>query len=98
MGYDIAAASSLPRGAGKAANIASSREPGRCAVKTRTSISNRSAIAGQNASAATLVWACIATGVPQPVLADSRNADVVNFAPGMIKHMQEMRRFKDADQ
>jgi len=66
-------------------------------MKPRLRIGNRSAIAGvRNASAVTLTLACIASGMSRPALAG--NGDVPTFAPGMIRHMQAMRRFKDADQ
>jgi hypothetical protein len=42
--------------------------------------------------------ACIASGVSGPALAGNDDAGVPAFAPGMIAHMQAMRRFKDHDQ
>ena len=60
---------------------------------------NLRALAGvRDASAATLMLACIASGVSWPALAGNGNSDVPAFAPGMIRHMGAMRRFKDPDQ
>ena len=46
--------------------------------------------------------ACLVTTSPQNAAADNSltrgEAEVPAFAPGMIKHMQAMRRYKDADQ
>jgi cytochrome c peroxidase len=54
------------------------------------------------ASAAGIALACILSVMPQLAIAqqagDGSGADVPAFAPGMINHMQEMRRFKDPDQ
>jgi hypothetical protein len=48
------------------------------------------------------VLACIVSGISQPAMAQSALAQgaagVPAFAPGMINHMQAMRRFKDRDQ
>jgi cytochrome c peroxidase len=48
-----------------------------------------------SASAILLTW--IVGGAPSPALADGRNAGTPPFAPGMIDHMQSMRRFHDPD-
>ncbi len=50
-----------------------------------------------NASAATLIVACIAGGAPSPARAGDNDAGPPAFAPGMINHMQSMRRFHDPD-
>ena len=48
------------------------------------------------------VLACIVSGISQPAMAQPAlaqgAADLPAFAPGMINHMQAMRRFKDRDQ
>ena len=48
------------------------------------------------------VLACIVSGASQPAMAQPASvqgaADLPAFAPGMINHMQAMRRFKDQDQ
>ena len=48
------------------------------------------------------VLACIVSGASQPAMAQPASvqgaADLPAFAPGMIAHMQAMRRFKDPDQ
>jgi hypothetical protein len=49
-------------------------------------------------TAGTVILACIASGVSGPALAGNDDAGVPAFAPGMIAHMQAMRRFKDHDQ
>jgi cytochrome c peroxidase len=53
------------------------------------------------ASTAATILACLASGVSQPAIAQQAGsageASVPAFAPGMINHMQAMRRFKDAD-
>ncbi len=53
-------------------------------------------------SAAGVALACILNVMPQPAIAQQAGgesgADVPAFAPGMINHMQAMRRFKDPDQ
>jgi cytochrome c peroxidase len=53
------------------------------------------------ASAAGVALACILTVMPQLAIAQhaggDSGADVPAFAPGMINHMQAMRRFKDPD-
>src|SRR5215467_5671006 len=41
--------------------------------------------------------ACFVSGAPESVLAADQKTDVPAFAPGMINHMQAMRRFKDTD-
>ena len=47
------------------------------------------------------VLACIVSGASQPAMAQPAKvqgvADLPAFAPGMINHMQAMRRFKDRD-
>jgi cytochrome c peroxidase len=55
-------------------------------------------IGALRASAGTIMVACIASGVAWPALAGSDDTGVPAFAPGMINHMQAMRRFKDPDQ
>jgi cytochrome c peroxidase len=57
-----------------------------------------SIIGALTASAGTIILACIASGVSGPALAGNNDAGVPAFAPGMITHMQAMRRFKDHDQ
>jgi cytochrome c peroxidase len=53
------------------------------------------------ASTAATILVCLASGVSQPAIAQQAGsageASVPAFAPGMINHMQAMRRFKDAD-
>jgi len=49
-------------------------------------------------SAGMIMAACIASAVSWPALADGNNNGMPAFAPGMIKHMQAMRRFRDPDQ
>jgi len=41
--------------------------------------------------------ACFVSGAPESVLAADQKTDLPAFAPGMINHMQAMRRFKDTD-
>ena len=50
------------------------------------------------ASVGTIVLAWIASGAAQPAFADSATGGAPAFAPGMIRHMQAMRRFHDPDQ
>jgi hypothetical protein len=54
------------------------------------------------ASAAAAILVCLGNGVSQLAIAQQAGAGgedaVPAFAPGMINHMQAMRRFKDADQ
>jgi cytochrome c peroxidase len=50
------------------------------------------------ASAGTILMACLAGGVSLPALAGNETTGTPAFAPGMIDHMQAMRRFKDPDQ
>jgi hypothetical protein len=57
-----------------------------------------SIVAALTASAGTIILACIASGLSGPALAGNDDAGVPAFAPGMIAHMQAMRRFKDPDQ
>jgi cytochrome c peroxidase len=57
-----------------------------------------SIISALKASAGTIMVACIASGVAWPALARSDDTSAPAFAPGMISHMQAMRRFKDPDQ
>jgi cytochrome c peroxidase len=50
---------------------------------------------------AAVILVCLANGVSELAMAQQAGpggeADVPAFAPGMIKHMQAMRRYKDAD-
>jgi hypothetical protein len=50
------------------------------------------------ASVGTIILAVIASGAAQPAFADSSNGGTPAFAPGMIRHMQAMRRFHDPGQ
>jgi hypothetical protein len=50
------------------------------------------------ASAGTIILACLASGVSRPALAGNDTTDTPAFAPGMIAHMQAMRRFSDPAQ
>jgi cytochrome c peroxidase len=60
------------------------------------------AIGALRVSTIGVVLACIVSGASQPAMAQSAReqgaANVPAFAPGMINHMQAMRRFKDRDQ
>jgi cytochrome c peroxidase len=60
------------------------------------------AIKALRVSIAGILLACVVSSVPHPAVAqparDQSGADVPAFAPGMIKHMQAMRQFKDRDQ
>src|SRR5690349_2826380 len=49
------------------------------------------------ASAGTIILACVASGMSHPALADSNTGGAPAFAPGMIRHLQAMRRFHDPD-
>ena len=65
-------------------------------MKSPSRIWKNPALAGvRNASAATVMVVCIAGGLALPARAG--NGDMPAFAPGMIKHMQAMRRFLDHD-
>ncbi len=55
-------------------------------------------IGALRASAGTIILACLASGLSQPARAGGDTDGVPAFAPGMIRHMQAMRRFPDADQ
>jgi cytochrome c peroxidase len=67
-------------------------------MKERLRILKYSSITGARMpSAGTIILACIASGMGQPALAGSNNGGTPAFAPGMIRHMQAMRRFHDAD-
>ncbi len=57
-----------------------------------------SMIGALKASAGTILWACLAGGLSSPALAGSNDTGAPAFAPGMIAHMQAMRRFEDPDQ
>jgi cytochrome c peroxidase len=50
------------------------------------------------ASAGTIMMACLAGAVSMPALAGNDATSMPAFAPGMIAHMEAMRRFKDPDQ
>jgi cytochrome c peroxidase len=71
----------------------------------RASIEQRENVMGstkQYAFLGAVALACVAGGLPQTGLAQQSgggdNAGPPAFAPGMIQHMQAMRRFKDPDQ
>src|SRR5690242_10723093 len=58
----------------------------------------RPAIVGAlTASAGTIMMACLAGAVSMPARAGNDATGTPAFAPGMIAHMQTMRRFKDRD-
>jgi cytochrome c peroxidase len=76
-------------------NVAASKRP--IIAKTQPEV-----IKTLRASAAGVALACIMNVMPQPAIAQQAGgesaADVPAFAPGMIDHMQAMRRFSDPDQ
>jgi hypothetical protein len=78
--------------------IAISKLHGRSAMKERSRVWKYPSITGAlKASAGTIILACVASGVTQPAFADNDTSGPPAFAPGMIRHMQAMRRFHDAD-
>src|SRR5690242_10605975 len=48
-------------------------------------------------TAGTIALTCLMGWIPQPAFAENGGSAVPAFAPGMIKHMQTMRRFPDRD-
>ncbi len=67
----------------------------------KSSAKDNPAIRALRVCAVGAVAACIVSGASQPAMAQPASvqgaADLPAFAPGMINHMQAMRRFKDRD-
>ncbi len=67
----------------------------------KSSAKDNPAIRALRVCAVGAVAACIVSGASQPAMAQPASvqgaADLPAFAPGMINHMQAMRRFKDQD-
>ena len=68
-------------------------------MKERLRIRDRrpAAIGALTTLAGTIILACLASGVSRPALAGNDTANTPAFAPGMIAHLQAMRRFRDPD-